>query len=100
MNPMQDFLNSDKSEIEKGEAIYRILQLKTHNSITKTDMLAVIQFLFEMSYDVGTYHAEPKRISATDFEKLKAIHLIYGDCCVVSEKKKQEGSGYAQTLTR
>jgi ABC-type transport system involved in cytochrome c biogenesis ATPase subunit len=37
---------------EKGEAIYEVLQLATHNGINKATMLRVINFLLRLAYDI------------------------------------------------
>lgn len=47
-------INSDEyTSMEKGEAIYLVLGMPTHNSITKDGMLRVIQYLFDQCYDVA-----------------------------------------------
>lgn len=42
------------SDEEKGEAIYKVLHLVTHNSITKDQMLKVIRYLLYLCFDVNT----------------------------------------------
>ena len=37
----------DFTDLEKGEAIYEVLKMPTHNSITKDKMLNVIKWLFD-----------------------------------------------------
>lgn len=39
------------SDNEKGEAIYRVLNMETHNSITKDMCFSVIKYLFELAFD-------------------------------------------------
>lgn len=36
---------------EKGQAIFEVLKMPTHNSITKREMMDVIQYLFELAFD-------------------------------------------------
>lgn len=43
---------SDRSLDEKGEAIYEVLDMPTHNGITKDEMLKVIRFLFNLCFDL------------------------------------------------
>ena len=46
-------INSDKyTEDEKAIAIYDVLQMPTHNGITKDQILAVAKYLFEKIYEV------------------------------------------------
>lgn len=46
-------IESDKYTLEeKGTAIYKVLQMPTHNGITKAKMLSVINFLLRLAYDV------------------------------------------------
>lgn len=48
-----DQIQSDKfTEEEKGIAIYQVLKMPTHNSITKDNILKVTQYLFDLHYDV------------------------------------------------
>ena len=41
----------DFTDLEKGEAIYEVLQMPTHNSITKGKMLNVIKWLFDKVFE-------------------------------------------------
>lgn len=46
-------INSDKyTLLEKGEAIYEVLQMPTHMSITKADMLKVIDWLWNIVFEL------------------------------------------------
>lgn len=46
-------IDSDKYTVEeKGTAIYEVLQMPTHNGITKGNMLSVINFLLRLAFDV------------------------------------------------
>ena len=46
-------IDSDKyTEEEKGEAIFRVVQMPTHNGINKDAMLKVIGWLLRLAYDV------------------------------------------------
>lgn len=56
-------INSDKySETEKAIAIYRVMHMETHNSVTKDSMLKVIRWLwnrhFEFVFVEGEENAE------------------------------------------
>lgn len=49
------FLQIDSDEYtakEKGQAIYEVLKMPTHNGINKDVMLSVIKYLFGMVYEV------------------------------------------------
>lgn len=41
----------DFTDLEKGEAIYEVLKMPTHNSITKDKMLNVIKWLFDKVFE-------------------------------------------------
>ena len=41
----------DFTDLEKGEAIYEVLKMPTHNSITKDKMLNVINWLFDKVFE-------------------------------------------------
>ena len=46
-------INSEKYTVEeKGAAILRVLEMPTHNGITKDTMLEVIGFLLHLAFDV------------------------------------------------
>lgn len=46
-------IESDKyTDDEKGTAIYEVLKMPTHNGITKDRMLAVINYLLRICFDV------------------------------------------------
>lgn len=48
------FLNIDREDIhdeEKGTAIHMVLDMPTHNSITKDKMLQVIRYLLHLAFD-------------------------------------------------
>lgn len=46
-------IENDKYDLqEKGQAIYDVLNMETHNSITKAMMLKVIKWLLELSFDL------------------------------------------------
>lgn len=45
-------INSDKySETEKAMAIYRVMYMETHNSVTKASMLKVIRWLWDRHFE-------------------------------------------------
>ena len=45
-------INSDEhSEIEKAMAIYRVMHMETHNSVTKASMLEVIRWLWDRQFE-------------------------------------------------
>lgn len=46
-----DINNEKYSELEKAQAIYLILDMPTHNSITKDSMLKVIRWLWDKAYE-------------------------------------------------
>ena len=48
----KDILNPALTDIERGEAIKIVINMETHNAITKTDMLEVIRYLWEMCFEV------------------------------------------------
>lgn len=43
---------TDYTDEEKGAAILAILKMETHNSIPKTSMLKVIDYLLHLAFDV------------------------------------------------
>lgn len=45
---------------EKGEAIYEVSKMATHNGITKNEMLNVIKFLLSLAYDLPESEADEK----------------------------------------
>ena len=46
--------NDDTPDLEKGRAIQIVMDAATHNSITKTDMLRVIRWLWNMVFEEAT----------------------------------------------
>ena len=47
-------INRDKyTDDEKAMAIYAVLNMATHNSVTKDNMLVVIKWLFDRLWSVG-----------------------------------------------
>lgn len=47
-------IDSDEySDQEKGMAIYIVLNMETHNSVTKADLLGIVKYLFNLCFDVG-----------------------------------------------
>jgi len=40
------------SDDEKGLAIYTMMNMETHNSITKKTLLDIIKYLFQLCFDV------------------------------------------------
>lgn len=44
--------DEDVSNEEKAAAIYKIINMETHNSVTKAMMLKVIRWLLELSFDI------------------------------------------------
>ena len=66
-------INSDKyTLLEKGEAIYEVLQMQTHMSIAKADMLKVIDWLWNQVFEFGS--KEP-----TDEEIISQLEDIIRD---------------------
>lgn len=49
------FQNIDKPDIsteEKAAAIFKVINMETHNSITKAAMLKALRWLLELSFDI------------------------------------------------
>jgi hypothetical protein len=46
----EDINRPDFSDIEKGTAIKIVLDMETHNSVTKDSMLQVIRYLWDMCF--------------------------------------------------
>lgn len=44
--------NPDISTEEKAAAIYKIINMETHNSVTKASMLKALRWLLELSFDI------------------------------------------------
>lgn len=47
-----DISNSKYSDEEKALAIYQVMNMPTQNSVTKNEMLEVIKFLWNQSYEL------------------------------------------------
>ena len=47
----RDIFRPGLTDIERGEAIKKVLDMETHNSITKAEMLQVIRYLWNMVYE-------------------------------------------------
>lgn len=48
-------IDSDKySDEEKGAAIFIVLNMETHNGVTKADLIAVVKYLFRMCFTFDT----------------------------------------------
>lgn len=46
-------IESDKyTDIEKGEAIYRVMNMPTHNSITKKQILKTLKYMWNLCYEL------------------------------------------------
>lgn len=48
----QNIDSPDYSDEEKGLAVLKIVNMETHNSIRKDDMLKVIRWLLELSFEL------------------------------------------------
>lgn len=44
--------NPDISEEEKAAAIFKVINMETHNGVTKASMLKVLRWLLELSFDI------------------------------------------------
>ena len=44
--------NATESIEEKGEAIYIVVNMATHNSVTKASMLKVIRWLLDRAFEI------------------------------------------------
>ena len=44
--------NASESIEEKGEAIYIVMNMETHNAVTKASMLKVIRWLLDMAFEI------------------------------------------------
>lgn len=53
MSIFDDISNEKYTTTEKAEAIYRVLKMPTHNSISKDSMLKVIEWLWDGMYELG-----------------------------------------------
>lgn len=40
------------TDVQKGEAILKVLKMETHNSVTKASALCVIGYLWNLCYEV------------------------------------------------
>ena len=47
----RDIINPGFTDIERGEAIKVVLNMETHNSISKAEMLNVIKYLWYMVFE-------------------------------------------------
>lgn len=48
----QNIDNPDISTEEKAAAIFKIINMETHNSVTKASMLKALRWLLELSFDI------------------------------------------------
>ena len=46
-----DIESNEHTVQEKGEAIYKVMRMPTHNGVTKDMMLKVIRWLFNIIFD-------------------------------------------------
>lgn len=44
--------NASESIEEKGEAIYIVMNMETHNSVTKDSLLKVIRWLWNLAFEL------------------------------------------------
>ena len=51
MEIFEDINNTGYSECEKVMAIYRVMYMETHNSVTKASMLKVIRWLWDRQFE-------------------------------------------------
>ena len=49
---LQEIDSEDYTDNEKGTAIYKMLDLETHNSITKKMLLGIVKYLFYLCFDI------------------------------------------------
>ena len=47
----KDIINPEWTDIERGKAIRIVMDMETHNAITKADMLDVIRYLWNMCFE-------------------------------------------------
>ena len=79
-------INSDKySETEKAMAIYRVMHMETHNSVTKNSMLKVIRWLWDRQFNFMDYcewipvsESLPKNISTVIVQVKEIIKPTFG----------------------
>lgn len=45
--------NASESAEEKGEAIHIVMNMETHNSVTKASMLKVIRWLWDRAFEIN-----------------------------------------------
>ena len=48
----EDINNSEYSEVDKALAIYMVMYMETHNSVTKASMLEVIKWLWDRQFEL------------------------------------------------
>lgn len=70
------FFNLDREDLsdeEKALAIYTVMNMETHNSVKKDNMLKAIKWLWHRQYEIieDGEQEEPKKL--TNFEKIKAM---------------------------
>lgn len=51
LSVFMDIESNEHTMKEKGEAIHRVLQMPTHNGVTKDMMMKVIRWLFNIIFD-------------------------------------------------
>lgn len=56
----EDINNSEYSEVDKALAIYMVMYMETHNSVTKASMLEVIKWLWDRHFEFNFIESEEK----------------------------------------
>lgn len=56
----KDINNSEYSEFDKALAIYMVMDMETHNSVTKASMLEVIQWFWDRNFEFNFIESEEK----------------------------------------
>lgn len=51
MEIFEDINSDEYSDVEKALAIYRVMYIETHNSVTKASMLEVIKWLWDRHFE-------------------------------------------------
>lgn len=57
----KDINNSEYSEFDKALAIYMVMDMETHNSVTKASMLEVIQWFWDRNFEFNFIESEENR---------------------------------------
>lgn len=83
-------IDSDYTEDEKALAIHQVLKMPTYNSISKTSILRVTQYLWDKLYETGLEPEEVRKLKDSKLmEVVAANNLLNEELKRLKELEKQ-----------